>query len=150
MGLLAYIIYVLIMSHTIHSIFTCNNEISIPELNPIVDDYSDCFIHIASDYTVSEILKIRFPISISNLSDHNLINNIPTRYLQPYQTCRLVIIVSHAGRQQFNKYFDRIFLDKYNPTNESQALLFSPTFMLLLYINFTIQMNNQILFGIKS
>lgn len=128
-----------------------SNEISIPELEPIVSQFTDCLIHFVSTYVINELPTILSPYSISDTSEHNINNSIPSRYLKSEQICRLVIIIFYNGKQKYEEHFDKIFLDSFKSSNgNSHSLLLSPTCVLLFHINFTVNMNNEILLGFKT
>lgn len=120
--------------------FAISNEISIPELISVLNQFTDCYVHIASDYSLAEIPTISHPFSISDTTRAKL-NNIPSRYLNPEPKCRTVVFIFYNGKQEFTKEYDGLFLDTFKKQSKSswnETLISTSTvYVLLFYINFT-------------
>lgn len=92
------------------------NEISLLELNSIISQFGDCFVHIASDYHIADISNITNPFSIFNSDAVNL-KNIPSRYLSSVLKCRAAIFVFYNGEQQLRGDYKGLYLDSCKTQN---------------------------------
>ena len=91
---LALVISFIIKPSLSHMQLQAPSRIIIRNLNELIAEFGDCFIHIIlPDDAIVELEEWRDPVSVSAASQNY---SVPSRHLRPRLTCRTVIVILSA------------------------------------------------------